>query len=140
MRRHRPAALQGMTLVEVLFAFVTVAVTGVWVLGAYHSSMRLAETAQQNNIATDHLKTVLEQIKATPFSQLTANFPVGGNYSILVGGFTLPTATSPNEQITVTHVPNANADPRELVVRVAWTSGGRSYSKTMSTVRASRAS
>lgn len=136
-RNHR-----GVLLAEVLFAIAAILMAGVWLLGAYGSAIGLSSVAQQNNIAMNDLKDMLEKIKITPYSQLTANFPTGsvngGNpdkYSAVVGGYDLT-----NEQITVTHQPNTAADPKELVVQVTWTSGSRQYSKTMTTLRTSKSS
>ena len=133
---------KGVTLVEVLFTFVTVAIAGVWLLQAYHSAIRMAEASQQEGVAIDHLKAMLERIQATPFSQLTTSFPSGaaGNYSAIVGGYALPTTQGSNEQIFVTHVPDTNAETRELRVEVRWTNAGRVFRKTMAIVRANRAS
>ncbi len=132
----------GFLLAEILFAVAAILMAGVWLLGAYGSAIGLSSVAQQNNIAMNDLKDMLEKIKITPYSQLTANFPTGSvnggspdKYSAVVGGYGLT-----NEQITVTHQPNTAADPKELVVQVTWTSGSRQYSKTMTTLRTSKSS
>ena len=126
----------GMTLVELLIAIVIAVIGGVWLLASYHSILHLTEVSQQSVTALNDLKDVMERIKATSFSQLTATFPTGvaGAYNGVVGGYTLP-----NQQITVTHQPNIAADPRELVVQVTWINRNRTYQRSLSTMRASRA-
>ncbi len=133
---------RGVLLAEILLAISAILVAGVWLLGAYGSAIGLSNAAQQSNIAMNDLKDMMEQIKSTSFNQLTTNFPDGvvngGNpdkYSAVVGGYGLT-----NEQITVTHRPNTAADPKELVVQITWTDGGRQYTKTLTTYRTSRAS
>jgi Tfp pilus assembly protein PilV len=126
-----------MTLAELLVAMTVAVVGGIWLLASYHSILHLTEVSQQSATALDDLKDMMERIKATPFAQLTATFPTGvaGAYNGIVGGYTLS-----NQQITVTHQPSANADPRELVVQVTWTNRNRNYQRSLSTMRASRAS
>ncbi len=129
--------IRGMTLVELLIAITVAVIAGVGLLVAYHSILHLTEVSQQSVVALNDLKDMMERIKTTPFSQLTATYPNGlvGAYSPIVGGYTLP-----NQQITVTHQPNTNADPRELIVQVTWTNRNRNYQRSLSTMRASRAS
>lgn len=142
-RRRTPRG--GMTLIELLIAIGAVVLAGVWLLGAYQSSLHLTEVSQQSSVAVNDMRDVLERIKTTPFAQLDDLFPsgsangvVGGGaqtYPGFIGGYTLP-----NEQITVTHSPNAAADPRELIVQLTWTNRGRQYQRQLSTVRAGEAS
>ena len=138
--RARRASSRGMTLVEVLISITILVLCGVGVAWAYQSSLHLSEVSQQASVAVNDLKDMLERIKATPFSQLTANFPNGvangaAGYTVAIGGYTLP-----SEQITVTHSPNTAADPRELIVQVTWANGGRVYQRSSSTMRSSQAS
>lgn len=135
----------GLTLVELLLAIVVMVVAGTWLLSAYHSSIHLNEVARQAAVALGDLNDIMERVKATPFTQLAAEFPdgavngiVGGGpdrYGAVVGGYTLR-----NEQITVTHQPSPTADPREVVVRVTWTHRNRTYQRRLSTMRTSQAS
>lgn len=130
----------GMTLVELLIAIAVLVVAGVWLLSAYQSALHLTEVAQQTTVALNDLGDMMERIKATPFTQLAANFPNGvangaAGYAVAIGNYTLP-----NEQITVTHSPSTVADPRELIVQVTWTNRGRVYQRRTSTVRSSQAS
>ncbi|MBI3320946.1 MAG: hypothetical protein HYZ91_01610 [Candidatus Omnitrophica bacterium] len=129
--------VRGMTLVDLLVAVTVAVIGGVWLLASYHSILHLTEVSQQSMVALNDLKDMMERIKTTPFTQLTTTFPTGvaGAYNGIVGGYTLP-----NQQITVTHQPNTSADPRELVVQVTWTNRNRNYQRSLSTMRASRAS
>ncbi len=143
VRRHQCGRQLGFTLVELLLALSVVLISGVWLLGAYQASLSLTELSQQTDVAVDDLKDMLESIKATPFSQLAANFPdraangivgVGADrYGAIIGGYGLQ-----NEQITVTHSPTAATDPRELIVQVTWQHRGRSHQRAFSTWRASQ--
>lgn len=142
-RRRGGAA--GFVLVDVLFAIGVIVVAGVWILAAYGSALATTEVAQQTSVALDDLKDMMEKIKSTAFSQLTANFPngavngivapAGDKYGAVVGGYGLT-----NERITVTHQPGTAADPRELVVTVTWTNRGRTHQRSVTTIRSSKAS
>lgn len=143
--RRTPRHRRGVLLIEILFAIGILLVAAVWLLVAYHSSMQVSELGQQTSVALDDLKDMMERIKATPFNSLTNNFPNGAvngvvglgpeQYGVIIGGYTLT-----SEQITVTHQPGTNADPREMIVRVTWVNRGRTFQKSVSTMRASRAS
>lgn len=138
-RRHR----LGFTLVEVVLAFAVLLVAGVWLLGSYRYALTLSEVSEQTTEAISDLKGMMERISNTPFNSLATDFPsgavngvVGGTaekYGGIIGGYSLP-----SEQVVVTHLPTTTADPRELTVQVRWTSGGRSYQKSFSTMRTSR--
>ncbi|MBI3996808.1 MAG: hypothetical protein HY352_04045 [Candidatus Omnitrophica bacterium] len=140
-RQHR----RGVLLVEILFAIGILMVAGLWLLTAYQSSFQVSELGQQTSVALDDLRDMMERIKSTPFNSLTNDFPSGAvngivglapeKYGVIIGGYTLT-----NEQVTVTHQPNTNADPREMIVRVTWVNRGRTFQKSVSTIRASRAS
>lgn len=140
----RIAASRGVTLVELLLAIVIFAIAGVGLLSSYHWALQLMEVGQQSSVATNDLKDIMERIKATPFTRLNTDFPHGVangpagqfTYTNVVGG----AYTLPGEQITVTHSPNTAADPRELIVQLTWTSAGRTYQRSVRTLRTSRAS
>ena len=128
----------GLTLVELVFAIMLLAIAGVTLLGAYQVSHQLAEVAQQTRIAVNDLKTMMEHVKSTPFASLTTSFPngvpngPGGNaYSTLLGGYGMA-----GEQITVAY-PNPAANPLEVIVTVSWTYRSRPYTRTLSTFRSS---
>jgi prepilin-type N-terminal cleavage/methylation domain-containing protein len=144
-RRKASSCRAGFTLVEVLFAIVVLLIAGVWLTVAYQSALHLAEVSQQTNVALNDLRSMMERIKATPFTTLTAGFPDGAVngvvgagpdlYTGIVGGYGLN-----NEQITVTHSPAVTSDPRELTVQVQWTNRGRLYQRRATTMRSSQAS
>ena len=131
---------RGMTLIEVLVAILVVSLSGLGLLGAYRSVMEMTEVSQQADRAIDDLKDIMERIKTTPFTSLAVVFPSGvadggGLYAPIVGGYVLS-----GEQITVAHQPNAAADPRELIVTLRWTNWGRTYQRSLSTMRISESS
>jgi len=139
----------GFTLVELLSAIAIVCFAGLWLLGSYQASWQLAEVAEQQAIATDDLKDMMEKIKTTPFNRLTTDFPNGAVNGIVgpgtdkylaIVGSSGGVYSLQGEQITVTHTPDTNADPRELKVQVTWTNRGRTYRQSASTIRTSRAS
>ncbi len=134
----------GFTLVEVLGAIAVIVLASIGLLTAYQSTLHLNEVAQQSSLALNDLKDMMERLKSTPFAQLQANFPNGTvngtagtpqEYTNIIGGYTLQ-----NEQITVTHSPAVTSDPRELIVQVTWTNRGRTYQRSLSTIRSSEAS
>lgn len=132
----------GMTLVELLVAVMVMALGGLWLLGAYHSVIELTEVSQQSDVAINDLRDMMERIKTTPFTGLAASFPNGTVNGITGGGPNLyapivGTYTLNGEQITVVHRPNATADPRELIVTLQWSNGGRAYQRSLSTIRVS---
>ena len=144
-RCQRTRAGCGFVLLELLFTIMIIVIAAIWLFAAYHSALHLAQIAQQTSLAYDDLKDMMERIKATPFTQLTANFPdgavngvVGGGpdrYGAVVGSYGLS-----SEQIVVRHQPSTTADPKELIVQISWTNQGRTYQKSVSTLRASKAS
>jgi Tfp pilus assembly protein PilE len=134
----------GFTMVELLFAVAVLIVSGVWMLSAYHSALQTTAMSQQWKVAVNDLHDMMERIKSTPFAQLNASFPNGtangtaNAYATVVGTYTLN-----GESITVTHfdlagAPSITADPRELVVTIQWTDKGRTYTKTVRTMRSSK--
>lgn len=176
-RPNRQAA--GVTIVEVLFAFMVVAISGVWLLGAYHSGIHLTEVSQQAALALNDLRDMVERIKSSPFNaNLPVDFPDGisGNgvigsgtdvgtgadqYPNIVGiditGDNVRDFRLSSEQITVAYRDqNGNAfagtsaqkltairteiqnhNPLQIVVTATWLNRGRTYTKTLSTVKAS---
>lgn len=135
----------GMTLIEMLVTLALLIVSGLWALSSYQSILHLAEVAGQTTLAINHLKDMMEAIKATPFSQLAGDFPhdtpggPGGTaYAAIVGN--APDDRLPEEQVIVRHRPTASANPRELEVEVTWTNRNREYSRTLSTIRSDQTS
>lgn len=134
---------RGVTLVELLVAIMVLVVSAVGLLAAYQSAIHLTEVAQQANVAVNDLRDMMERIENTAFANLQNEFPNGAvngvvgagteKYGAVIGGYTLS-----NEQVTVTHLPNTGADPRELVVQITWTNRGRTYQRSLSTIRSGR--
>ena len=138
---HRRRA--GLTLIELLATSVVIVFASTGLLIAYQSTFHLNEVSQQASAAVDDLNDMMERIKTTPFTLLQTNFPNGvangtagtpREYTNIIGGYTLR-----DEQITVTHSPNTAADPRELIVQITWTNRGRTYQRSLSTIRSSQA-
>ncbi len=144
-RQGGRSSRRALTLVELLLALLVLTVAGVGILGAYQHALHLTEVSEQSGLALNDLKDMMEKIKSTPFTQLTAVFPdgavngiVGGGpdqYSAIVGGYSLV-----QEEITISHEPSPAADPREFIVEIAWTNRGRTYYRQLATMRASGAS
>lgn len=128
MRRFK----KGLTLVELMIAFLILAVAILAIWGVFIYALSNTIQAREMNIATDDLKDVLEKIKGTPFSNIVGNFPDGGAINATdIGGFLLN-----NESITVTYPQGTTGDPLEIVLTITWTGkGGRSYSQIFKTVR-----
>jgi hypothetical protein len=169
----------GVTIVEVLFALIVVAISGVWLLGAYHSGIHLTEVSQEAAIALNNLRDMAERIKSSPFNaSLPADFPDGisgdgaigsggdvgtgaDQYPNIVGidvnGDSVRDYRLTNEQITVAYrdqngavfsgtaaqtlsAINAeiqNRNPLQIIVTVNWVNRARTYTKTLSTLKAS---
>lgn len=136
-RPRRPRS--GMTLVELLIGVAILLVSSLSLLAAYRYALELSEVAHQSAVAVNDIKDMLERIKTTSVANLQTDFPDGvantAAYTTVVGGLTLS-----GEQITTTHSPSPTADPRELIVQVTWTNRGRTYQRSLSTLRSSQAS
>lgn len=110
----------GLTLAEVLVASTIIVFASAAIIQFYISSLFLAEINREETIAIVHLGNMMEAIKRTPFSNITANFPDGAsdginnNYDTIVGGYVLR-----NELIVVSY-PNPNNDPLEINVSTSW--------------------
>ncbi len=111
----------GMTLIEILLAIIIITVGAVGMLKFYIATIDLSEVNKEETIAVGHLSNMMEAIKCTPFSNITADFPNGvsggtatNDYSKLTGSYVLT-----GEQITVSFV-NPNSDPLEITASVTW--------------------
>ena len=130
---------RGFTFVELLLVIFVLAAAGTGILGSFLSTHFLTQYARDTMIAMDDLKDMMERIQATPFTNLTADFPSGdpdgpaGNaYQVIVGGgYALS-----DQRITVTY-PSQTASRREILVTLTWKSRGRDRSAALSTVRTS---
>jgi hypothetical protein len=113
----------GMSLVEILIASTMAIICIVSVIVSYLTVFNWSEANREETVSTMHLVSMMESIKSTPFSSITADFPNGVNdgpagnrYTAIVGGYTLT-----NERITVTYV-NPASDPLEVSVALRWKS------------------
>ena len=110
-----------MSLIETLIAIVMTVICIVPIIGSYLTVCSWSETNREETVAMMHLANIMETIKSTPFSDITADFPNGdedgptGNvYAVIAGGYTLK-----NEHITVSYV-NPASDPLEINAVVRW--------------------
>jgi hypothetical protein len=112
---------KGLTLTELLFAALIIVIVIVAIVQCYLTTLHLSGMSKEETIAMTHLINMIERIKCTPFSDITADFPdgisdgpVGNNYATIVGGYALPV-----EHIVVTYV-NQYSDPLEINVGTSW--------------------
>jgi len=112
---------KSMSLVEILVAMFVFTIALGALLNCILSIIYLLDVSKETTIAVSDSRTMMERIRATPFSNIPANFPdsvadgVGGNsYQNILGSYTLK-----NEHITVTYA-NVNADPLEIKIEVTW--------------------
>ena len=120
---------------EIMVAAAVFVVGLAALLSGLLSAVYFMEHSRETTIAVSDLRTIMEHIRSTPFSDLTTNFPnavqdgpTGNNYPAIVGGYALH-----NEHITVTYT-DPSTDPLEINVSLTWQDKrGRSYSSSMST-------
>ena len=98
--------IHGITLMEFLSAFVILVVVLTVTLGGYMLSLQLSELSKNYSIATNAVKSRMEEIKNTPFNNILANNNTTFTYNNLNGwGFVyvqIPVITNPNLlQVTV---------------------------------------
>ncbi|MCX5667970.1 MAG: hypothetical protein NTY34_06655 [Candidatus Omnitrophica bacterium] len=111
----------GMSLIEILIASAMAVICIVPIIGSYLTVFDWSGTNREETVAIMHLANIMETIKSTPFSSITATFPdnvetlaTTAQYAAIVGGDTLV-----NERITVSYI-NAFSDPLEVTARVRW--------------------
>ena len=128
---------KGMTLVEILVATAVFTIAMAGLLNTFFTLMYLFQVTESYEVAIADLRDVMEQIKATAFTDILADFPhgitggpSGAPYSAIVGNYTLT-----NENITVTYA-NVAAEPLEIKVSVQWSdSKGRLQQVSTSTLK-----
>ena len=128
---------RGVTLVEVLVATLIFSLALTALLGSMIAINDLLDLNRDRSQATLDLRSMMERIRATPFSDITTHFPNG----TLDGSITWPytgiigTATLRAEHITVTFA-NLNVDPLEIKTTLTWLDKkGRSRNASMATFR-----
>jgi hypothetical protein len=97
----------------------------------------LIQDSKSQTIANADLRSIIEEMKSTPFDSMSNVFPnavVDGpaihRYNTITGSYTLS-----NEHIIVTY-PNVSADPLEILVTLTWQDMmGRARNLTMSTFK-----
>ena len=128
---------KGVTLLEVLIAILIFCLAISALLISITGMADVIDIAKDKTVATNHLKNILEQVRANPFNSIIANFPAGLTdgpagkpYQGVVGGYTLR-----NEHITVTYA-DPNADPLEIRATLTWLDKkGHPFTAGMSTFR-----
>ena len=103
----------GLSLVEVLFATMVLAVAALIAFPTLLSFFELSKMSRQENIATPDLRTAAEQIMATPFSTITSTY---------VDGQSIPRFDDLHldEGRLVVNYPNPAADPLEVRLVATW--------------------
>ena len=115
---NKARAGKGLTLVELMIVSFVLAVTIGALLVVFANALNQIVLSKELSIATDDLRDSLEKLKATPFANLTTQYPDGSSIgSSVIGGFVLM-----NEVITVTYPNGINVDPLEVRVTVTWLS------------------
>lgn len=121
---------------ELMIATLVFTIAAAGLISSVSAIITLTELSRENTIASSDLRTLLERVKATPFSSLLVDFPNGttdgpstNRYVNIVGNYTLR-----NEHITVTYA-NITTDPLEIQANLTWQDKkGRNYTAMMSTI------
>jgi len=115
---------KGTTLVEIMIATLIFTVALAALLGCVTAILYLVDTSREQAVAISDLRTIMERIRATSFSNIPVQFPDGvadgggiNPYDQIVSGTGNYSLSA--EQITVTYT-DVNADPLEIRVTVSW--------------------
>ena len=131
MKRQKKSK-KGFTLVEVILAVAILVLALSGILGAFFSCFVLISTSKNVNLATDAAMSIVEQIRNTPFSQITSmSFSVGGQtYDPVEDGdiysWSFPIPEVPSSMCKV-YVDEANPELLEARVSVCWRQGKRVF-------------
>lgn len=118
---------EGFTLIELMLAVAIILPVLLGAIGLNVYIFRATETSKRTTVALQDVHTVIERIRNTSESSLsavTSAYPDGQT----VTGF----SNLPSEQITVDYA-NVNADPLDLIVTVSWLDQGRTMVRNLST-------
>lgn len=118
---------EGFTLIELILAVAIILPVLLGAIGLNVYVFRATETSRRTMVALQDAHTVVERIRntsETSLSAVTSAYPD----SQAVTGF----SNLPSEQITVDYA-NINADPLDLIVTVSWLDRGRTMVRNLST-------
>jgi type II secretory pathway pseudopilin PulG len=132
----------GMTLLEVMFAAIILAVIVLGIFSAIFTSMETTEFAKESEVAQFDLERVMEDILSEAFDSTTVVYPqnkvlVKGGYVTRVNGQQRQynDLILKGEQITITY-PSTLADPLEIRLALAWTNrDGRSQTLQLASMK-----
>lgn len=120
---------RGFTLIEVLVATVVLAIVALVAFPTLLSFERLSDAAREENVATHDLAAAAEDLLATPFGALLADYPDGAaipKYSA---------SHLPGERIVVTYADPAG-DPLLVTLVATWNDAqGRARTESHRCVR-----
>lgn len=103
---------KGFTLVEALLATVIIAVALCGIMAAYVGCFGLLTTSKNVNIATNYAQGLMEQIRNTPFPQITS--------------FTYnPTVPNMPQNSIVVYVDDTNPELLKVTISVCWMQNNR---------------
>ncbi len=131
MNKRDRKKIEGISMVEVIFAVAILAVGALALMGQMETSYKANNTNRETNKAMAHLSAALEKVVNVPFSRIVADFPDQS-------AITLPEINSTDllagEQITV-HYSDTEADPLEITTTISWTSfDGRARTRSLTTI------
>lgn len=129
---------KGISLIDILVSLFILTLSGAALLSLLLSALYFIDLSREQSIAVSDLRNMMESVRATPFSNMPANFPnntqdgpSSRRYYTLIGGYNLR-----SEHITVTYA-NTLSDPLEVKVTLSWQNKyGRLMSSSMSTFKA----
>jgi prepilin-type N-terminal cleavage/methylation domain-containing protein len=134
---------QGFTLIEVMIAAMILATALLSLMRAQMSAVSTSEDTNEERIALMITKTIAEDIAATPFDTMAAEFPSGQ----ALDEYTKPTPDDGNFRrlylrdqrvvvVTVPPNPTAADDYLEATITISWTdSRGTPQTRSIDTAR-----
>lgn len=120
-RLYRPAAERGMTLVEAMFAVVISAIAVVGLLTTIVSQGTATQWAREQNLARDAIQQKIQQIEATPFPQIEAQWN-GKTFTVPLLAPQAGMTTNGTITVSQTTNPDGSANPNLLHVTatISW--------------------
>lgn len=128
---------RGMTLIELLWALLIFTLALAALVSSLMAVTYFISLSREQSLANEHLRDMMERLRATPFNSVPTQFPggvvdgaAGNRYFTICGGYVLG-----NEHITVNY-PNVNADPLEIQVQLSWNDRyARAHQSVLSTFK-----